>query len=105
MHTSRTKTKTAVTLTDVAARAGVSKATVSAVINGSRSNTKVSPATRDRIQAAASELKYQPNAVARSLTRRHTNIIGFYGGYRRGVQWNPFYDNVMNGLREGCVRF
>ena len=99
------KNMSAVTLLDVAKRAGVSKATVSTVINGAKSNTKVSDGTRKRIQIAAAEMQYQPNAIARSLTRRHTNIIGFYGAYGRGGEWNPFYDVITNGLQTGCAEF
>jgi DNA-binding LacI/PurR family transcriptional regulator len=60
------------TMSDVAARAGVSIATVSFVVN----NTKpVSPATRERIVAAMDELGYRRNAVARALASRKTRII------------------------------
>jgi LacI family transcriptional regulator len=64
------------TLTDVAKLAGVSKMSASCVLNGSRSNTKVSEATRERIRRAAAELKYRPNAVARGLARGRMNTLG-----------------------------
>ncbi|MBC8138560.1 MAG: LacI family DNA-binding transcriptional regulator, partial [Fibrella sp.] len=64
------------TLQDVARIAGVSPYTVSSVLNGSRSNTRVSPATRVRIEEAARTLSYHPNATARSLVTRTTRIIG-----------------------------
>ncbi len=63
--------RAAATLEDVSRRAGISKYTVSAVLNGTRSNTRVSPETRERILRAVKELGYQPNAIARSLRRRH----------------------------------
>lgn len=92
----------AATLSDVAAKAGVSKVTVSAVLNGSRSNTRVSDATRQRILVAAAELRYRPNAIARSLRRRKTNIIGFYSGHGVVNAQNPFLTSVIGGLQTAC---
>jgi DNA-binding LacI/PurR family transcriptional regulator len=62
----------AVTLRDVAARAGVSPRTVSNVVNNYH---YVSPAMRARVQAALDELNYKPNLLARSLRRGQTGII------------------------------
>ncbi|MGC4193015.1 MAG: LacI family DNA-binding transcriptional regulator [Thermomicrobiales bacterium] len=62
-----------VQIKDVAARADVSSATVSRVLNG---DPRVSPARRERVMAAIEELGYQPNRVARSLRRRYTDSIG-----------------------------
>ncbi|QNK82192.1 LacI family DNA-binding transcriptional regulator [Nakamurella sp. PAMC28650] len=62
----------AVTLRDVALRAGVSVRTVSNVVNGFR---HVSPQMRELVQAAIDELGYQPNVLARSLRRGHTGVI------------------------------
>lgn len=66
-----------VTSKDVAKRAGVSAATVSAVLNNARGNVRVSPATRDRIQRIASELGYSPNRAAQALRRRQSGVICF----------------------------
>ena len=63
----------AVTLNDVARRAGVSKSTVSNVVRGA---TPVSPVTRRRVEAAISELGYRPNEVARALKQRATRTLG-----------------------------
>jgi DNA-binding LacI/PurR family transcriptional regulator len=68
-----------VSIRDVAERAGVSRGTVSKVLSGTRE--KISPDTRTRVRAAAADLGYLPNAVARSLRRRRTDIIGFYSGH------------------------
>ncbi|MBT0774078.1 LacI family DNA-binding transcriptional regulator [Kineosporia sp. J2-2] len=62
----------AVTLRDVAERAGVSVRTVSNVVNGFQ---HIAPATRARVQAALEELNYRPNLVARSLRQGRTGII------------------------------
>jgi LacI family transcriptional regulator len=63
----------AVTLNDVARRAGVSKSTVSNVVRGA---TPVSPVTRRRVEAAISELGYRPDEVARALKQRATRTLG-----------------------------
>ena len=57
---------------EVAARAGVSLATVSFVVNGTKN---VSPATRRRVTAAMDELGYRHNVVARALASRRTRIV------------------------------
>lgn len=62
----------AVTLRDVAERAGVSVRTVSNVVNGFR---HVSPDMRERVQAAVTELDYRPNLLARSLRQGRTGLI------------------------------
>jgi DNA-binding LacI/PurR family transcriptional regulator len=61
-------------ITDVARAARVSTATVSRVVNG---NYAVAGRTRARVLQAISRLNYQPNAVARSLKKTETKIIGF----------------------------
>jgi DNA-binding LacI/PurR family transcriptional regulator len=62
----------AVSLKDIASRAGVSLATVSNVVNGYR---PVGEATRARVQHAIDELGYAPNLSARHLRRGRTGII------------------------------
>jgi LacI family transcriptional regulator len=61
------------TMRDVAERAGVSRTTVSHVINETRF---VEEATRQRVLQAIEELDYYPNAAARSLTTKRTGTIG-----------------------------
>ncbi|MGY2747446.1 LacI family DNA-binding transcriptional regulator [Arthrobacter sp. UYCu723] len=58
---------------DVARLAGVSQSTVSYVMSGARS---ISEATRTRVENAMKELSYQPNASARALASRRTNVLG-----------------------------
>jgi LacI family transcriptional regulator len=64
----------AVTIRDVAKKAGVGVSTVSYVLNGN--DNHVGPATREQILAAVRELNYRPNAIARSMVRRATATIG-----------------------------
>jgi len=61
------------TTRDVARRAGVSVATVSAVINKSK---YVSPGLAERVEQAIVELGYRPNLVARSLKSGQTHTLG-----------------------------
>jgi LacI family transcriptional regulator len=58
---------------DVAKRAGVSLGTASRAING---NPAVSPQLRDRVLAAAAELDYRPNVLARALRSSRTHSLG-----------------------------
>lgn len=62
-----------VTSLDVAKLAGVHQSTVSRALSG---DGKVSAHTRQRIRDAAAALGYTPNAIARSLITRQTNMIG-----------------------------
>ena len=75
-----------VTSVDVAGHAGVSQATVARVFN---SPQKVAEATREKVHRAADELGYIPNALARGLKSRRTDLIGAVvpttGEYWQGV--------------------
>ena len=57
-----------VTVGDVAERAGVSRSTVSYVMNDTPGQS-IPPATRERVRRAASEIGYQPSSLARALRR------------------------------------
>lgn len=61
------------TLKDVAERAGVTVTTVSRVIND---RGYISSQTRQRVYDVMKELNYQPNELARSLSKQKTNTIG-----------------------------
>src|SRR6202167_6345710 len=63
-----------VSIKEVAARAGVSFQTAGKVLNGG--DVRVSAETQERILAAAAELGYRPNTIARSLVQRATATIG-----------------------------
>jgi LacI family transcriptional regulator len=60
-------------LNDVASRAGVSRSTVSRVLN---EDEYVSEETRQRVQTVINELGYSPNMGARMLRTQRTNVIG-----------------------------
>ena len=61
------------TLKDVAERAGVTVTTVSRVINN---RGYISEKTRQKVYDVMKEIGYQPNEVARSLSKQHTSTIG-----------------------------
>ncbi len=65
------------TQTDVARRAGISRATVSNVLtNRSGGAVPISEQTRQRVLAAVAELGYQPHAAARSLRSGRSGTVG-----------------------------
>lgn len=65
-----------VTQREVAAQSGVSRATVSIVLNNAPLARYISPQTRERIQKVAVKLGYRPNMVARSLRGKRNHIVG-----------------------------
>jgi LacI family transcriptional regulator len=65
-----------VTLKAVAERVGLAPGTVSAVLNNAPSARSIPEHTRQRIRAAAQELKYRPNFLARSLRKKRTYTVG-----------------------------
>jgi DNA-binding LacI/PurR family transcriptional regulator len=76
------------TISKVAERAGVSRTTVSHVINHPQ---RISRALRERVQAAIDELGYRPNPQAQSLRTGRTNLIGLLIPDIR----NPFYPELV----------
>jgi LacI family transcriptional regulator len=92
------KTRVA-TSADVARRAGVSRAAVSGVLNGAMSTMRVSEGTRLRVLAAALELDYSPNPIARALRRQRSNVIGFVP---RSSRRTP-YEHPVPFLLGACV--
>lgn len=83
-------------ISDVAREAGVSKATVSRVING---NSVVSEEMRMRVTRAMKRLNFQPNAQARSLSLKKSNFIGVIVPEIR----RPFYGEIIDGIEETLV--
>ena len=84
------------TIVDVAERAGVSKSLVSLVM---RNSPSVSDEKRERVLKAASELDYRPNAMARSLVRQRTYVIGVVISDFS----NPFFAEVAGGIEEAAL--
>ena len=85
------------TITDVAARAGVSLATVSRVMNG---NASVDSALAERVRAAAEELNYSASPLARSLVLGKTSTIAVVVPDLE----NPTFHGVLRGLSRAAAR-
>ena len=84
------------TLEEVALLAGVSRATVSRVVNGS---PKVSPDVRVEVQAAIEQLGYTPNRAARSLVTRRSDSIAVVITEPTGRLFSdPFFPRLLRGI-------
>jgi DNA-binding LacI/PurR family transcriptional regulator len=84
------------TLDEVAVLAGVSRATVSRVINDS---PRVSPEARDAVQAAVAQLRYVPNRMARSLVTRRTDTIALVlSESNTQIFSDPFFASIVRGI-------
>jgi LacI family transcriptional regulator len=81
------------TINDVARRAGVSTATVSRALNG---KSTVDPALVVRVRAAAEELGYHPNGLARNLRRQETAVLALIIA---DVE-NPFFTAIARGVED-----
>lgn len=86
------------TLKDVAREVGVSEATASVVLNGARSGTRVSGATRQAVTDAAARIGYRPNSVARALQAGRNHRVGFYSGRSNLDARNLFFAEILGGL-------
>lgn len=92
-----------VTVRDIAKVAGVSVASVSNVLNGV---DKVSEETRERIIQVMLDLDYHPNLVARSLSKRKSDMIGLLlpitdegpSSTSLLLRDNPFYGELLSGV-------
>src|SRR6056297_202741 len=78
---------------DVAEKAGVTVTTVSRVIND---RGYISEKTRNKVYQVMDELNYRPNAVARSLSKKKSNILGVI----LPVVNHPFFSRLLSYLEE-----
>jgi len=85
----------AMTIADIAKIAGVSRATVSGVLNNS---TTVSSKTKERILAIIEEHDYRPNEIARALALNQTGLIGLIV---KDIS-NPLYSQIALGVEDVC---
>ncbi|MCS3842880.1 LacI family DNA-binding transcriptional regulator [Microbacterium sp. AK031] len=82
---------------DVAALAGTSTAVVSYVFNNGPRN--VSPETKERVLAAAAQLNYRPNALARALSFGRTATIGLIVPDIA----NPYFGELAGALEDAAI--
>ena len=83
------------TIKDVAKQAGLSVGTVSRVFNN---RGYLSEDARSRVMEACKALDYYPSEVARSLYRKHTNVIGVIVPYVS----HPFFSQLVQSIEESC---
>ena len=81
---------------DVADLAGVSRTTVSFVINNVP-NANIPQETRDKVQTAVTQLGYRPNAVARGLRAQRTHTIGFISDV---IATTPHAGHMIQGAQD-----
>jgi DNA-binding LacI/PurR family transcriptional regulator len=89
-----------ITIAHVAQAAGVSKATVSLVLNGRGGPLRISAATREAVADWAVRLGYQPNHAARTLRRRRSNVITL-------LVWrlsSTYFTEIALGVRAAAER-
>ena len=85
-----------VTINEIAKRAGVSKATVSRVLNNSK---PVSEEIKKRVLAVIEDTNFKPNAVARSLSLKKSHLIGIIIPDLS----NPVFSRIIAGI-ESYIR-
>lgn len=89
-----------VTAKDIARELQLSQPTVSRILSGD-SGHRVAEGTRQRVIETARRLGYQPNALARSLRRGRTGIIGLYTNHDYDAR-NDFLSAIIGSLQRGC---
>ncbi|TVR18910.1 MAG: LacI family transcriptional regulator [Anaerolineaceae bacterium] len=89
------------TLEKIAELAGVSRATVSRVVNG---HPNIRTEVRERVQKVIDETGYEPNRAARSLASNRSNIIGVFKPLVGGTDLfiDPYYPKLINGISHEC---
>lgn len=100
MRTGRRMPRKQVGIRDVAAAAGVSVTTVSHVLNDTP-HTRTSDDTKARVRAAAAQLGYQPNRLARGL---RTQASGMVGLLTEEIAATPHAGRIILGAQEEASR-
>lgn len=83
------------TIRDIAERAGVTATTVSRVLNN---RGYISEETRRKVNEVMREMNYQPNEIARVLSKKHTNTIGVIVPHVT----HPFFSKLISSLEEAA---
>src|SRR5215211_7868212 len=96
----RDRPKGSMNLEEVARLAGVSRSTVSRVVND---DPRVSAEVRARVRQIVDTYHYHPNAAARSLASRRTRIIGLLIPHAVSqIFRDPFFPVLVQGAVEAC---
>ena len=86
-----------VTISDIAAKSHVSRTLVSRTLNN---KPGASPETRERILSVARELNYRPNALAKSLVKQKTQVIGVV----MDTLCEPFFFDLISGMQDAAEK-
>jgi LacI family transcriptional regulator len=90
------RSKSAVSIRDVAAAAGVSVATVSRVLSPATADVPMRKETRDKVERAIDQLGYRPNDLARALLQQRSSAIGLVVPDIS----NPYYPPLVRGVED-----
>ncbi len=89
------------TLEQIGERAGVSRSTVSRVLND---HPDVRPEVRARVEAVIAETGYLPNHAARALVSNRSGLIGLVMLTEVDELFgDPYYSALVDGIQQGCV--
>ena len=90
------------TLEEIGKLAGVSRATVSRVIND---YPFIRPEIRAKVQAIIDQTGFRPNSIARSLVSSRSNIVGLIiPSVVQKVFTDPYFASLIHGIAQGCNR-
>ncbi len=88
------------TLEEIAALSGVSRSTVSRVIND---HPNVNAIVRERVQQVVQETGYQPNQAARTLAGRRSGFLGlFIPSSVKVIFDDPYFPRLIQGISKAC---
>ena len=88
------------TLEEIGKLAGVSRATVSRVIND---HPNIRPEVRERVKQVIAETGYQPNLAARSLASNESKMLGLVmPSIIQSAFTDPYYPRLIQGISHAC---
>lgn len=88
------------TIRQIAKLAGISRSTVSRVLND---HPNVNPQTRERVLQVIADTGFRPDPIARSLSSRRAGIIGLVIPLAiQSLFEDPFFPRLMQGISQGC---
>ncbi|MEA5116951.1 MAG: LacI family DNA-binding transcriptional regulator, partial [Propionicimonas sp.] len=86
------------TMQDIASRLGLSRTTVSLVLNDQPA--RIAEATKELIRQTAKELNYRPSVVARELRLQTSSLVGFVGD---AIATGPFGGGLIAGAQSAIT--
>lgn len=91
------------TLEDIAKKAGVSRSTVSRVVNG---HENISDGVRQRVLEVIKETGYRPNAAARTLASQRSRMIGLVLPHSVSLLFtDPYFPQLLKGISQACNQY